>query len=233
MVWSRGSAMRFSGPLAWCLVALLVSSGCARKRAAVPAPPATIVIPKPKPPKKDPTLPPGPALNTSREPEAKPPEAKIELPPPPPKPAPTKKRRTARRSNSKPPEAPKVTETKPVPAEPKVDPEAAKVEAEAPKPDAPKSEAPAAPAVQLEVILSPEQNRDYTRRIDQALDRAKNAVQLIQAKTLNSTQKETVSRIQSFISQAEQSRSQDLVSSLSLAERADLLSKDLLDRIGR
>ncbi|MBL8211500.1 MAG: hypothetical protein JNK87_12340 [Bryobacterales bacterium] len=100
-----------------------------------------------------------------------------------------------------------------------------------PETEAPKTEAPAV-SPQLEVILTPEQNRDYSKRIDSALDRARNAVQLIQAKSLNSAQKDTVSRIQSFIAQAEQARVQDLVSSLSLAERADILSKDLLERIG-
>lgn len=221
--------MRFSGPLAWCLVALLASSGCARKRIPPPAP-ATVVIPSPKPPQPKPvTLPPGPTLNTSRVPESKPPEPQVELPPPPPKPVPKKSRRNARRGPAAPkPEAPKVADTKPVPpSDPKAETDMAKPETEVPKAETP------AVSPQLEVILTPEQNRDYSKRIDSALDRARSAVQLIQAKSLNSAQKDTVSRIQSFITQAEQARVQDLVSSLSLAERADLLSKDLLERIGR
>ncbi len=223
--------MRFSGPLAWCLVALLASSGCARKSTPRPAP-ATVIIPKAKSPAQKPaTLPPGPTLNTSRIPESKPPEPEIQLPPPPPKPVPAKKsRRNARKGSTAPkPEAPRIAETKPVSpaAEPKPETEMPKPEA-----DAPKVETPVL-SPQLEVILTPEQNRDYTKRIESALDRARNAVQLIQAKSLNSAQKDTVSRIQSFIAQAEQARMQDLVSSLSLAERADLLSKDLLERIGR
>ena len=83
----------------------------------------------------------------------------------------------------------------------------------------------------LAPMLTQDQMKEYTRKFEGALDRAKSAVVLIQGKALNTEQKETVTTIKSFVAQAEQAREQDLVSAVSLAERADLLSRDLLDRL--
>ncbi len=80
-------------------------------------------------------------------------------------------------------------------------------------------------------MLSSDQTKEYKRKLDSALERAKGAVLIIQGKTLNDEQKDTVTTIRSFVAQAEQAREQDLVSAVSLAERADLLSRDLLDRL--
>ncbi|MCS7026568.1 MAG: hypothetical protein NZV14_17360 [Bryobacteraceae bacterium] len=69
------------------------------------------------------------------------------------------------------------------------------------------------------------------RRFEAAAERTRTSLLAIQTKTLNEEHKETLSRIRAFLAQAEQARSQDLLSAVSLAERADLLSRDLLDRL--
>ncbi|MBL8178226.1 MAG: hypothetical protein JNK48_26360, partial [Bryobacterales bacterium] len=119
--------------------------------------------------------------------------------------------------------------------------------AEAPKPDAPKPDAPkpAAPKpdgaaedpkpapqpVKLGVILSPEQTRELARRLDTAIEHTRSSIVLIEGKLLTKEQTETLGRIRSFLAQAEQTREEDLAGSVSLAERADLLSRDLLERL--
>jgi hypothetical protein len=50
-------------------------------------------------------------------------------------------------------------------------------------------------------------------------------------KNLTADQKNTAERVQTYLSQAEQAREQDLVTAVSLAKRADLLAKDLLERL--
>jgi hypothetical protein len=53
----------------------------------------------------------------------------------------------------------------------------------------------------------------------------------VQGKNLNEEQQEIVGRIRTFQQQAEQARERDLVTAVTLAQRADLLSRDLLDRL--
>jgi hypothetical protein len=43
--------------------------------------------------------------------------------------------------------------------------------------------------------------------------------------------KDVVERVRSYLAQAEQTREQDLVTAVNLARRADLLAKDLLERL--
>jgi hypothetical protein len=90
---------------------------------------------------------------------------------------------------------------------------------------------PPAAAPKLGQIFTPEESKDYARRLETSLDRVKNALVIIEGKSVNRQDKETIDRIKSFVAQAEQARNQDLVSAVSLAERADLLSRDLLDRL--
>jgi hypothetical protein len=53
----------------------------------------------------------------------------------------------------------------------------------------------------------------------------------LDGKRLSPEQMETANRIRTFRKQAEQAREQDLVTAVSLAKRADLLAKDLLERL--
>ncbi len=109
--------------------------------------------------------------------------------------------------------------------------------AEAPKPETPKIDPPQVeetkpnPPVRLGVILSPEERRDLAKRLDAAVERTRSSMVLIEGKLLTKEQTETLARIRTFLAQAEQTREEDLSGSVSLAERADLLSRDLLERL--
>ncbi|MCC6395140.1 MAG: hypothetical protein IT167_31405 [Bryobacterales bacterium] len=190
----------------WMLAAALavLSPACHRKHPRTPPPPAPVVLPPSEPPKEVPSLPSAPKIQTPP-PEEPPVNVKVEAPPPP---VPQKKRRTrsSKKAESKVSETPVVENA--TPASP-----------------------PPATVPRLGQILTPEESKDYSRRLETALDHVKSALVIIQGKTLNRQDKETADRIRSFVTQAEQARDQDLVSAVSLAERADLLSRDLLDRL--
>jgi len=63
------------------------------------------------------------------------------------------------------------------------------------------------------------------------LDRVARELAIVEGKNLTADQKETAERIRTFRKQAEQAREQDLLTAVSLARRADLLAKDLLERL--
>ncbi|MBL8220837.1 MAG: hypothetical protein JNL62_16515, partial [Bryobacterales bacterium] len=186
-----------------------------------PRPP--IVVPNRTEAPKEVPLPPAPKIATTT-PVAKEPPVNVVVTAPPPAPPPVKKTptRRARRGTKKAAEV-KIAEA-PKPESPK--PDGAKV-------DGPQAEEakPAAQAVKLGVILTPEQTRELAKRLEEAVDRTKSAVVLIEGKLLTKDQTETLGRIRSFLAQAEQTREEDLAGSVSLAERADLLSRDLLERL--
>lgn len=197
-------------PIAVCTLlaaAGVVETACKKKAPAptIPAAPVPIILPKeaPKPP---PRLPPAPKIE-SGVPKGPPVSADVRLPPPP-EPAKKTPSRTRRRADSR-------TDVKPQ---------------ESKTVETPQVSAPA-PAPVLGTILTPEQAREHTRRFEMAVERTQSALSIIQTKLLTADQKETVIRIRSFLAQAEQARSQDLVGAANLAERADLLSRDLLSRL--
>jgi len=82
-----------------------------------------------------------------------------------------------------------------------------------------------------EQIFTAEQQREYTRSLDESLDRVKRLLGSVAGKSLSPELAQIVGRIQTFQKQAEQAREQDLVTAVSLARRADLLAKDLLERL--
>jgi len=53
----------------------------------------------------------------------------------------------------------------------------------------------------------------------------------VAGKSLTPEQKDIAERVQTYLTQAEQAREQDLVTAVNLARRADLLAKDLVDRL--
>ena len=104
--------------------------------------------------------------------------------------------------------------------------------ANAPKPgaqDPPVAEP--APAPRLGQIFPPDKLQEYNRELKESLDRVDGALVRLERKKLNSRQREDVERIRTFRKQAEQAREQDLVTAVSLARRADVLAKDLLERL--
>jgi len=210
---------------AWFVAAFAaaVLTSCHRK-APAPVTPARVGLPKAEPPAVEPPKPLPPAPKIATVPPENPPVLVEVKPPPPPKkdpPPPKKKARASRRPRPAEPKPVEAAQAKPVEAPP----ESAPAAATNPAP------APAVPEPRLAPMLTPNQTKEYAKKLDGALDRAKNAVGVLEKKALSSEQKDTVTTIKSFVAQAEQAREQDLVSAVSLAERADLLSRDLLDRL--
>jgi hypothetical protein len=102
----------------------------------------------------------------------------------------------------------------------------------APKPPAVAGppEAPPTPP-KLAQLYTPEEQRENSRALDETLERVNQQLAKLEGKNLTAEQKDTVERIKTFRKQAEQAREQDLLTAVSLARRADLLAKDLLERL--
>jgi hypothetical protein len=98
-----------------------------------------------------------------------------------------------------------------------------------PPPAAPTPDAP--PLPKLGQIFTAVQLREYNQALDQSLEQVKRALAIAAGKNLNADQTEIVNRIRTFQKQAEQAREQDLVTAVNLARRADLLARDLLERL--
>jgi hypothetical protein len=99
-----------------------------------------------------------------------------------------------------------------------------------PKPQPPPENPPVA-APKLAQILTPEESRRNTQELEQYVESVKRALTKLTGKNLNAEQRDTARLIQTFLTQAEQAREQDLVTAVNLARRADLLAKDLLERL--
>jgi hypothetical protein len=87
------------------------------------------------------------------------------------------------------------------------------------------------PPPRLGQILSPEQIREFNRTLDESLDRVRKALAVLGRKNLSPEQAEMLKRIQVFRTQAEEARERDLGNAVNLARRADLLAKDLQERV--
>jgi hypothetical protein len=98
-----------------------------------------------------------------------------------------------------------------------------------PPPAPPPPETP--PLPKLGQIFTAAQLREYNQTLDQSLERVRRALAIASGKNLNANQSEIVNRIRTFQRQAEQAREQDLVTAVNLARRADLLARDLLERL--
>lgn len=102
----------------------------------------------------------------------------------------------------------------------------------APAPVEPPQPAPAAPPV-LGTMLTPERKLALNQEIDRSLARARSNLSSLAGKNVDAAGRETARQVQSFIHQAQTARASDLEASRSLAERADLLSRDLLRETGQ
>jgi hypothetical protein len=81
-------------------------------------------------------------------------------------------------------------------------------------------------------MLTDQQRRDYEARIHDALERAQSNLSKARANArLNEAQQRMAAQVETFIAQAEERRKTDLVSARSLAERADLLARDLAESL--
>jgi hypothetical protein len=99
-----------------------------------------------------------------------------------------------------------------------------------PTPTPPATEQP--PPLRLGQIYTPDQQREYNRTIDEALNRVNRVLEALARKNLNTDQQTEVGRVATFKKQAEQAReAQDLMTAALLAQRADTLAQDLFARI--
>jgi hypothetical protein len=183
-------------------------SSCWFRKPKVPPPPAKLPPPSQPLPPNTPVIAPPPRIET----EAPETPAALESIPDSSAAAPAKKRPPRRRPQ-------------PVTAAPKTAPP----ETPAPAQPAPDPQPPALP--KLAQILTAEQQREYTRVLDASLERARRAVAILEKKPLTGDDNDALNRIRTFLKQAEDARSQDLVTAVNLGTRADLLARDLLARI--
>ena len=98
-----------------------------------------------------------------------------------------------------------------------------------------RSTTPAAPATspppnqppRLGEMLTPEQERQYNTAMDQSLQRAHANIARVSKRQLSKEQQGVVAQVQSFIEQAQSTRKTNLTAAKSLAERADVLAREL------
>lgn len=195
------SLVRFPSFTAALLLALS-STGCFWRKKP-PPPPGT---PPPQAKTATPAVkpaPPPPKIET-KVPEAGPSVA-VELPdapkPPQAKQSPKRTRRTAAPAAVKPQTPPAATEAAPEPA---------------------------APPPKLGDLLSDAERSDLAKKCDQAIQRARVSLSQLVTKTLTPEASESAERVKVFLLQAEQARGRDPQTALQLAQRAEVLARDLL-----
>ncbi|MCC6588679.1 MAG: hypothetical protein IT168_18430 [Bryobacterales bacterium] len=197
--------------LRWVVIALALTTGCAKlKRSRAGAPPLIVAPPSsvPEPPPTIQAPPPVEQPKTSQIPTL-PPGAQPKVPQPvePPKPV-----RTTRRTPA--PKAPTTASTQP------------------PGPAAPAEPVPEAPTEtplpQLGAILSQQEQAAYNSAIDAALQRAQTNLSRLDPRRLRGSDRANYQRARSFIMQAQQARETDLAVAKGLADRADILAQDLI-----
>jgi hypothetical protein len=81
------------------------------------------------------------------------------------------------------------------------------------------------------VVISAEDRRTLTRELDDRLDRVKRTLAMVEGKALSPELTALANQARSFLNQAEQARTQDLVTAVNLAKRADLFAMDLVERL--
>jgi len=198
------------------IVLSIAMSGCwfgrhRPKQPSTPPPPTPVTTPRPatKPVEPPPeTLPAQPGGLPAEAPAITSGETPLETPPPKP-PA----KRTVRKPAKKTPPAP----------------------AAAVVPLAPSSPAPApVPAVvtppvpQLGVLLTPEQRSQYEAEYSRDMASAMDGLVHVLESSLSPAQKESMTRIRSFMRQAEDVHGRDLATAAQLARRAAVLAQDLV-----
>ncbi len=85
------------------------------------------------------------------------------------------------------------------------------------------------PAPKIAQIFTPDQLRDYTRMLDESLDRVERSLDTLSKRNLSAEQRDRMEQIRDFMKQAREAQEQDLITAVNLAKRADVLAKDLLD----
>lgn len=193
--------MRLRGALAGILLAasILPSGGCLFRKKKPTPPPAQIPVAKPVPPAKQDPMPPPPKVDAQAPPlsTVPAPPQEIDVPNPPPQ-QPRRPRRNAPVAAQPAPQEPSQSQQPPTPEPPKL--------------------------VQL---LTADEQRRYQGELEQYLRNAEAIVAQASTRTLDAQQSDMVIRIRSFTQQAREQRDTDLMTARNLAQRADVLAKDL------
>ena len=85
---------------------------------------------------------------------------------------------------------------------------------------------PAEPA-RLGTLTTPEQERLLNAQVDQALNNAEANLRGLQNRSLTKEQENALAQVESFMRQAKERRASDLPGARSLAQRAEILARDL------
>ena len=121
--------------------------------------------------------------------------------------------------------APQTPRKRPSPAGPRVEQPQASASPE------PVAEPPTAPAPELKEILTPERQQQMNRVVSERIQRARQVLASLAGRKLDSAQHDAVNQITTFIGQAEEARKTDLVRAKNLAERAEVLARDLMSSV--
>jgi hypothetical protein len=89
---------------------------------------------------------------------------------------------------------------------------------------------PPAPVPQLAPMLTQDQQRAFATSINSLIGRTQQNIARARTRNLNTEEKDTIARAEAFVEQAQQVRKQDPAAAKSLAERAELLSRDVAGR---
>jgi hypothetical protein len=84
---------------------------------------------------------------------------------------------------------------------------------------------------QLGEVLSEQQMRDYVQATEASLEQAKRIAATVQRRPLDSRQADVLGQVQGFIRQAEAAQKKDVPLARNLAQRAEVLAKDLLNSL--
>jgi hypothetical protein len=193
--------LRFPRLQAGFVLFLIWESGCQHKQ---------VVVPLPTPPAA--SLPAAPAPAPSAVPETKP-SSSASAPA-----APRAQQPDTYQLNK--PAQPAAAPKKPIrPAAP--------APAPAPSAEPATPPAPPTPAPKLGDVLSANEQRQYNAAIDQSLSRAQTSLNSVGTRQLDKDQQAQVQQIRNFMQQAQSTRNSDPTGAKSLAERAEVLARDL------
>lgn len=92
---------------------------------------------------------------------------------------------------------------------------------------APSAASPAAVAPQLGQMLSSTEERQYNAAIDRSLSRTQEDLNLLANRHLSANQQNSLQEIQELLRQANATRKVDLISARALADKAQVLARDL------
>jgi hypothetical protein len=85
----------------------------------------------------------------------------------------------------------------------------------------------ARPNLRLGPLLSDADQRAYNAAVDASITKAEHNIASAEAKGLSASQQDMIRQVRNFIAQAQEVRSKDLPAAKSLAERAEIVSREV------